>query len=53
MISSELRMELELKQKEDKILKNDSVKDEKIRVLEQRAERTEKLLLQLMNKLEN
>jgi len=53
MISNELRMELELKQKDDELLKNDSVKDEKIKQLESRAERTEKLLMQLMKKLDN
>ena len=52
MISNELRMELELKQKDDELLKNDSAKDEKIRQLESRAERTEKLLMQLMKKLD-
>jgi len=51
MISNELRMELQLKQKEDKILKNESVKDEKIKELERRAEQTEKLLMKLMNRL--
>ena len=53
MISNELRMELELKQKDDEILKNDSVKDEKIKELERRAEQTEKLLMKLMNRLES
>ena len=52
MISNELRMELELKRKDDELLKNDSVKDEKIKQLEQRAERTEKLLMKLMTKLD-
>jgi len=53
MISNELRMELQLKQKEEEISKNESIKDEKIRQLESRAERTEKLLMQLMKKLES
>jgi len=52
MVSNEMRMELELKQKEDEIIKNESAKDEKIKQLEQRAERTEKLLMQLMKKLD-
>lgn len=51
MISNELRMELELKQKESLLQERESFKDIKIKELEQRAERTEKLLLQLMKKL--
>ena len=52
MISDVLRMELQLKQKDDEIYKNESKKDFRIKELEQRAERTEKLLIQLMKKLD-
>ncbi|NQV91699.1 hypothetical protein HQ489_04455 [Candidatus Woesearchaeota archaeon] len=51
MISNELRIGLQLKQKEDEITKRESQKDDRIKELESRAERTEKLLMQLMKKL--
>jgi len=51
MISNELRMKLQLEQKEDEVMKNESIKDNRIKELESRAERTEKLLIQLMKKL--
>jgi len=53
MISNELRMELELKQKDDEIGKIESLKNNRIMELESRAERTEKLLMQLMKKLDS
>jgi len=53
MISSELRMELQLKQKEDEIEKNKSYKDYKIRELEKRLENTDKLLQVVLSKLDS
>jgi len=53
MISDVLRMELQLKQKDDEIYNNESQKDVRIKELESRAERTEKLLIQLMMKLDS
>ncbi len=52
MISDELRLELKLKDKQYEIDKNESKKDVRIKELESRAERTEKLLVQLMKKLD-
>jgi len=53
MISDMLRMELQLKQKEDEIHKSDSQKDGKIRELELRLENTDKMLQVILSKLED
>jgi len=53
MISSELRMELQLKQKEDEIHKSDSEKDSRLRELEKRLENTDKLLQVVLSQLGN
>jgi len=52
MISNELRMELQLKQKEDEIQESESQKDNRIRQLEKRLENTDKLLQVVLSKLE-
>ena len=52
MISSELRMELEFKEKEESIGKKESEKDSRIRELEKRLENTDKLLRVVLSKLE-
>ncbi len=53
MINDEYRLELEIKQKDKQLKENESQKDVRIKELEQRAERTEKLLMTLMQKLES
>ena len=53
MISNELRMELQLKQKEDEIQESDSQKDDRIRQLEKRLENTDKMLQVVLSKLDN
>jgi len=53
MISNELRMELQLKQKEDEIHESDSQKDGKIRELEKRLENTDNMLQVILSKLES
>lgn len=52
MISNELRLELEFKQKEESISKKESEKDSRIRELEKRLENTDKLLRVVLSKLE-
>ncbi len=52
MISNELRIGLQLKQKDDEITKRESQKDYRIKELESRAEKTEQLLMKLMRKLD-
>lgn len=52
MISNELRMELEFKQKEDSVSKKESEKDSRIWELEKRLENTDKLLRIVLAKLE-
>lgn len=51
MISNELRLELEFKQKEESLSKKESEKDHRIRELEKRLENTDKLLRVVLNKL--
>jgi len=53
MISDVLRMELQLKQKEDETQESDSQKDNRIRQLEKRLENTDKMLQVVLSKLEN
>jgi len=53
MISDVLRMELQLKQKEDEIQESDSQKDNRIRQLEKRLENTDKMLQVVLSKLDN
>jgi len=53
MISDEFRLELEVEQKNKQLQENESEKDFKIKGLEKRAERTEKLLMKLMQRLES
>jgi len=52
MIDDSLRKEYEFEKKHKEFEKNETQKDVRIRELEQRAERTEKLLMQLMKKLD-
>ena len=52
MINEKYRSELEIEQKEKDHRENESQKDVRIKQLEQRAEKTEKLLMQLMQKLD-
>ena len=52
MINEKYRLELEIEQKEKDLRENESQKDVRIKQLEQRAEKTEKLLMQLMQKLD-
>ena len=52
MINEKYRLELEIEQKEKQLRENESQKDLRIKELEQRAERTEKLLMKLMTKLD-
>jgi len=53
MISNELRMELQLKQKDDEINNSELEKDSRIRELEKRLENTDKMLQVILSKLEN
>lgn len=53
MVSEEMRMELQMNKQESEMQLNDSIKDRRIKELESRAEQTEKLLMQLMKKLES
>jgi len=52
MISDTLRMELQIKQKDDEIYKNETKKDFRIKELESRAERTEILLQKVLERLD-
>lgn len=52
MVSEEMRMELQLRKQESQIQITESIKDKRIKELESRAEQTEKLLMQLMKKLD-
>jgi len=53
MISNELRIELQLKQKENEIQESESQKDDRIRQLEKRLENTDKMLQVVLSKLES
>jgi len=53
MINDEYRLELEIKEKDKQLRENESQKNVRIKELEQRAERTEKLLMKLMDRLES
>lgn len=52
MVEDSLRKEYEIEQKEKEFSRHESLKDKRIKELEQRAEQTEKLLMRLMAKLD-
>jgi len=53
MIDGKYRLELEIEQKEKRLRENESQKDTRIKELEERAGRTEKLLMKLLQRLES
>jgi len=53
MISDTLRLELQLRQKDDEINNKELEKESKIRELEKRLENTDKMLQVVLSKLED